>query len=738
MTKRILTALLALLFVLLAAPLSVLGEGDVQGLLCSDGEIYDYGGMQKGEPVAKDTVTHLYIDDGITNIDDTVLLECTQLQAVTIPRSVTSIHDDAFSACTVLQKIYAYTGSAAAAFATDKGYTLEVLAENITLNHTRATIYTGKTLQLSAESTPAGAVVAYTSSKPSVAKVDPASGLVTGVKAGTATITAALAANPSVKQICEVTVKQLATSVSLNKTSMTIYVGKSEKLTATVLPNDASNKGVTYKSSNTSIATVTTAGTVKGLKVGKATITVTAKDGSGKKKTCTVNVKLAQPVAKAVTASLTSVKLTWGKVAGAAKYEIYRSTKSTSGYKKIATVTGTSYTASKLTAGTTYYFRVRALAPDPSSYITSKTVSARGRLSTPKVASASATNKQVSIKWGKVAGAGGYYVYRSTSKNGTYSRIATVKGGASLSYIDKTISPSKTYYYKIRAYYSKASAANSLDSNPKGIVTKPNTPGSLKAAASGKTGVKLTWKKTITATGYQIYRASSKGGKYSLIKTISGNSTLQYTDQPSLSKTTTFYYKIRSYKTVGGKNYYGSASSAVGQKVVKYYKGSSDGSWYHVGTDMPAGLYNLYPPGKKGGALFVILDRYFNVITERYIYMETPVEVRSGEYLLLFDCDAALTKDIPRPKASTSGPLFRNRWIIVGKDLPAGTYYIARNDDIGLFEIWDDARYTRKSLVCSLAFTEKYTAAYYPSLRKVPVTLKKGQYVMLDGAGIYR
>ena len=82
----------------------------------------------------------------------------------------------------------------------------------------------------------------------------------------------------------------LVTSVSLNKNSMSKNVGESEQLTATVLPNDATNKTLAWTSSNSSIASVDQDGTVHALGAGTATITASATDGSGKYATCTVTV----------------------------------------------------------------------------------------------------------------------------------------------------------------------------------------------------------------------------------------------------------------------------------------------------------------------------------------------------------------------------------------------------------------------------------------------------------------
>lgn len=84
------------------------------------------------------------------------------------------------------------------------------------------------------------------------------------------------------------------TGVSLNKTSTSILIGAKETLTATVAPADATNKAVTYSSSDTDVATVTNAGVVTAVSVGTATITVKTTSG-GKTATCAVTVNPIVP-----------------------------------------------------------------------------------------------------------------------------------------------------------------------------------------------------------------------------------------------------------------------------------------------------------------------------------------------------------------------------------------------------------------------------------------------------------
>ena len=64
------------------------------------------------------------------------------------------------------------------------------------------------------------------------------------------------------------------------------------------------------------------------------------------------------------------------------------------------------------------------------------------------------TKTSATISWSKVSGASGYEIYRSTSKTGTYKKVATVKSGSKVTYKDTGLSKNKTYYYKVRAYKS--------------------------------------------------------------------------------------------------------------------------------------------------------------------------------------------------------------------------------------------------------------------------------------------
>ncbi len=165
----------------------------------------------------------------------------------------------------------------------------------VTLNKTTASVVKGKTLTLTATVTPTNATnknVTWKSSNTKIATVD-GNGKVTAVAAGTATITCTAKADKSKSATCKITVTNPAvkvTKLSMNKTSVDLLKGKTVQLKVTVTPSNATNKAVTWTSSNKKIATVTSNGLVKAVGTGTVTITAKAKDGSGKKITCKINV----------------------------------------------------------------------------------------------------------------------------------------------------------------------------------------------------------------------------------------------------------------------------------------------------------------------------------------------------------------------------------------------------------------------------------------------------------------
>lgn len=150
----------------------------------------------------------------------------------------------------------------------------------------------GQTSTMTATITPSGATnkkVAWTSSNPAVASIDPNTGAIKALANGQTIITVTTEDGGKMSR-CTVTVTTGVASVSLNKTTLVVGKGAILPLTATVNPSTASNKAVTWTTSNKNVATVDANGKVKGVSKGTANITVISKDNAAAKSVCAVTV----------------------------------------------------------------------------------------------------------------------------------------------------------------------------------------------------------------------------------------------------------------------------------------------------------------------------------------------------------------------------------------------------------------------------------------------------------------
>ena len=183
-------------------------------------------------------------------------------------------------------------------------------ASSITLNTTAVTLKATETATLTTTILPAtttNKAVTWKSDNEAIATVD-ANGVVTAIAVGEANITATTTDGTNLSATCKVTVEQtFASSISLDKTSISLKATESETLKATILPATTTNQAVTWKSDNEAIATVDANGVVTAHEVGVATITATTTDGTNLSASCTVNVIHTQ--ASSITLNMTEVSL---------------------------------------------------------------------------------------------------------------------------------------------------------------------------------------------------------------------------------------------------------------------------------------------------------------------------------------------------------------------------------------------------------------------------------------------
>ena len=237
-----------------------------------------------------DALESLSIPRCVTSVGNNAFKDCTKFTSVTIPRSVTSISASAFSYPKILT-IYGVAGTYAETFAKENSIQFvdqQVKATAASLDQTELTINKGATAQLNLSVTPENFTdtVTWKSTDEKVATISD-SGEVKAVGAGTATIKVVVG---DISATCQVTVLQPVTGIRLNKSSLTMDALDTFQMTASVYPDSANDKRITWSSSDPAIASVDENGLVTALKKGTATITAAAMDGSGVKSTCKVTV----------------------------------------------------------------------------------------------------------------------------------------------------------------------------------------------------------------------------------------------------------------------------------------------------------------------------------------------------------------------------------------------------------------------------------------------------------------
>ena len=237
-----------------------------------------------------DVLTNLSVPRCVTSIGNNAFKDCTKFTSVTIPRSVTSISASAFSYPAILT-IYGVAGTYAETFAKENSIKFvdqQIKATAASLDKTELTINKGAAAQLNLSVTPENFtdIVDWKSTDTNIVTVSD-NGVVKAVGVGTATVKVTVG---DVSASCKVTVLQPVTGISLNKSSLTMDALGTFQMTASVYPDSANDKRITWSSSDPAIASVDENGLVTALKKGTATITAAAMDGSSVKSTCKVTV----------------------------------------------------------------------------------------------------------------------------------------------------------------------------------------------------------------------------------------------------------------------------------------------------------------------------------------------------------------------------------------------------------------------------------------------------------------
>lgn len=169
------------------------------------------------------------------------------------------------------------------------------------------------------------------------------------------------------------------------------------------------------------------------------------------------------PTGLTATAGDGSVALSWTASSGASSYTVLESTSSGGTYSSVASgITGTTYTVTGLTNGTTYYFEVEAVngsgTSSPSGSASATPSAATTPPATPSGLTATGGSGQVSLSWNTVTGATYYGVLRGSGPSGPFALIAKPAG---TTYTDTGLQSTTTYYYEVEAVNSAGASSPS-------------------------------------------------------------------------------------------------------------------------------------------------------------------------------------------------------------------------------------------------------------------------------------
>ena len=286
------------------------------------------------------------------------------------------------------------------------------------------------------------------------------------------------------------------------------------------------------------------------------------------------------PALKPGTIDSDSISMSWNAIGRASGYEVYRKDANSEDYKLVKDLNATTYTDKGLAKGTEYSYKVKSYRVVDGVKVysgDSNSISAKIKDSF-KLNLEKTTRNSVEFSWDKIKDATGYEILRYSTASKKYvvidgidfDEVTDEKEKEELetadiySYEDDGRTSATIYKYQVKAYNKVDGKKVYLKESEKlKATTTPLTPNVTVKSSSRKTA-RLTWKNCSTrATGYKVYMATSKNGTYKLVKTTTAKSFTKY----YLTSGKTYYFKVRAYRTVDGKNIYGNYSTIKSIRV---------------------------------------------------------------------------------------------------------------------------------------------------------------------------
>ena len=537
-------------------------------------------------------IKRVVMQQGVTSIGDHAFWDCSGLTSVTIPDGVTSIGGDAFSGCAALTSVEIPNGVTAIGGST---FSNCIRLAKVTIPKSVTSI--GKNAFYYCESI---ADVYYDGTEEDWAKISISSG-------NEDLLAAALHCKPTPLTAPSVTGGNDSQGRPTLKWNAVTGAAKYEVYRARSKDGDYI-KYSTQTSTGYTNSAYLTSGSTYYYKVRALDANGTAGPWSDVV-AVTCRLGLTAPTVTGGNDSQGRPTLKWDKVAGAAKYEVYRARSKDGDYIKYSTQTSTGYTNSAcLTSGSTYYYKVRALDANGTAGAWSSVVSVtyKQTLPAPTVTGGNDAQGRPTLTWNAVTGAAKYEVYRARSKDGDYIKYSTVTGTSytNTSYIES----GSTYYYKVRALDANGTAgawSSIVSVTYKQTLSAPAVTGGNDAQGRPT----LTWKAVTGAAKYEVCRARSMNGDYIKYSTVTGTS---YTNISYIENGNTYYYKVRALKSDGTAGAWSSIVSVTYRKpaaaTVASGKCGDSAAWKldAEGTLTISGTGRMYDyewPADRGGTM---------------------------------------------------------------------------------------------------------------------------------------
>nr|WP_294660698.1 fibronectin type III domain-containing protein [uncultured Blautia sp.] len=357
---------------------------------------------------------------------------------------------------------------------------------------------------------------------------------------------------------CTQTVEVAANRVQGSITGLKDKIKVSEKSTADLEMSAYYSamvpvNGITWTSSDATVASVDNKGVVTGRKAGTAVITANV-EGLKFSKSITVEKVLVKPSAmtgvKITGRTSNTITLSWNKNTSASGYIIEQ--KQNGKWVNIKKISGNStvtYRVENLSAGRYYDFRIKAFTwdSDTKTSMHGNYTNVTGATILPKVSGVrigSRTSSTITLNWNRSTAASGYIIEQK--QNGKWVNIKKISGNSTVTYCVEKLSAGRYYDFRVKAFTWDNTIRTSVHSdyvNVTGATTLPKVTGVRSGSRTSST-ITLNWNRSTAASGYIIEQ--KQNGKWVNIKKISGNSTATFR-VTGLNAGTKYDFRIKAF-----------------------------------------------------------------------------------------------------------------------------------------------------------------------------------------------